>query len=167
MASTANLVWTVKPTFRDLGGRFKSGSDRSKKRWHDEMKFEARRFVSMAKDEAPGSPEGSVGRGIRFRTFFRGNSFGFTVTPGRIGRYHLEGTGIYGPKGRLIRPINARALRFEKEGEVLFRMWVRGIRPNPFFGRAFRRWLPGWRKIGRRMSTRWARELGGKIRTYG
>jgi len=39
------------------------------------------------------------------------------------------GSGLWGPKGKVIRPKRAKALRFEIDGEVFFRKWVRGIDP--------------------------------------
>jgi hypothetical protein len=70
-----------------------------------------------------------------------------TVRPNRrvVGRvysddpvvtYLEKGTGLYGPRGRRIVPRNARALRFEVGGQVIFRRSVRGMRPQPFMRRS-------------------------------
>lgn len=87
-----------------------------------------------------------------------------TVYPGRVvmragspldyGLYLHEGTGLYGPKKRVIRPLNpakTKALRFEVKtaghgGRVLakgnrlvvFAKFVRGIKPDKWLVRAFR-----------------------------
>lgn len=47
--------------------------------------------------------------------------------------YVHDGTGIYGPKGRYIRPVNAKFLSWTtKGGKRVFALKVRGMRPNPF-----------------------------------
>ncbi|MEU4228310.1 hypothetical protein AB0F17_28785 [Nonomuraea sp. NPDC026600] len=87
-----------------------------------------------------------------------------TVFPGRVvmragspldyGLYLHEGTGLYGPKRRVIRPLNpakTKALRFEVKGTgrggrglakgnrpVVFAKFVRGIKPDKWLVRAFR-----------------------------
>lgn len=44
-----------------------------------------------------------------------------------------DGTGIYGPRGAMIRPKNGRYLVFRtKRGKLVFARQVRGMRPNPF-----------------------------------
>lgn len=47
--------------------------------------------------------------------------------------YVHEGTGIYGPKGQLIFPVNAKFLSWKKKGGGrVFARFVRGMKPNPF-----------------------------------
>lgn len=46
--------------------------------------------------------------------------------------YVLTGTGLHGPRRRVIRPRRARALRFEADGEIVFARYVRGQRPQNF-----------------------------------
>lgn len=47
--------------------------------------------------------------------------------------YVHEGTGIYGPKGHVIRPVSAKALRWRvKGGKFRFAKYVKGMRPNHF-----------------------------------
>jgi hypothetical protein len=69
-------------------------------------------------------------------------------SPLAYGLYLHEGTGIYGPKRKLIRPISAKALRFEvKEATgkvsakgqrpVVFAKFVRGVKPDKWLVRAF------------------------------
>ena len=49
------------------------------------------------------------------------------------GLYVHDGTGIYGPKGMLIRPRVAKVLRWKsKKGTVMYALSVKGMRPNPF-----------------------------------
>lgn len=48
-----------------------------------------------------------------------------------------EGTGIYGPRGRPITAVRARAMRFTvKGGKTVFAISVRGTRPNRFLKNA-------------------------------
>ena len=47
--------------------------------------------------------------------------------------YIHEGTGIYGPKGQMIRPVHAKALHWiGAGGEDIFAKSVKGIKPNRF-----------------------------------
>lgn len=44
-----------------------------------------------------------------------------------------NGTGIYGPRRRPIRPKRRKFLRFEtKGGDIVYARQVKGMRPNPF-----------------------------------
>lgn len=56
---------------------------------------------------------------------------GFGTT---YGKYHHNGTGLWGPYRRVIRPRTASALRFTPKGSGLevFAKYVRGSKPNPF-----------------------------------
>lgn len=47
-----------------------------------------------------------------------------------------NGTGIYGPTGRPIRPNSGRYLKFEYNGETVYAKQVRGQRANPFLADA-------------------------------
>lgn len=71
------------------------------------------------------------------------------------GRYHIEGTGIYGPKKRPIVPVRAKVLRFVIGDRVIFAKSVRGIKPNRFDQRAVERAKPALRVLmlenGRRL----------------
>lgn len=50
--------------------------------------------------------------------------------------YVHEGTGIYGPRHRPIRPVRARMLAWRDNGQWHFAREVRGTRPNRFLERA-------------------------------
>ncbi len=63
-------------------------------------------------------------------------------------KFLTEGTGIYGPRRQVIRPVRARALRFPHRGvpyggqvkvagEFAFAAWVRGVRPRNYFEAAY------------------------------
>lgn len=49
-----------------------------------------------------------------------------------------DGTGIYGPRGRPIRPVRARVLAFKPKGssKTIYRPEVSGMKPNPFLKNA-------------------------------
>lgn len=65
---------------------------------------------------------------------------GFMVRGARVGtrvfygRHVHEGTGLYGPRKRLIVPIRAKALRFKPKGEAgfIYVKSVKGMKPNRF-----------------------------------
>lgn len=47
--------------------------------------------------------------------------------------YVHEGTGVYGPKGRMITPIHGKFLSWKvKNGKRIFAVAVKGMQPNPF-----------------------------------
>ena len=51
-------------------------------------------------------------------------------------RYVHEGTGLYGPTNRPIRPRRARALSWRAGGQRVFAREVRGAKPQPFLREA-------------------------------
>ena len=52
-------------------------------------------------------------------------------------RFVHDGTGIYGPHGRPIRPRHAKVLRWRgRTGRIMFARSVKGMRPNPFLRNA-------------------------------
>lgn len=58
---------------------------------------------------------------------------GIVGTNVRYARFIHDGTGLYGPRKRLIRPVRAKALRWVgRDGNVVFARSSRGIRPRPF-----------------------------------
>lgn len=69
---------------------------------------------------------------------------------GRVGsvvayaRFHHDGTGIYGPTGRPIRPKNSSHLVFHPKGSkvLVFATQVKGSKPNPFLVRALVETVP-------------------------
>ena len=148
-----------RPTFRDLQGRFTRANEALLDIRREEMRGLGRQFVSIAGEESPGGTGHTVARGIRFRSFVSENSVGFSATPGQIGQWHIQGTGIYGPLRRLIRSKSGKKLHFFIDGQEFFRWTVKGIKPNAFFERAHKRWLPLAEAALRRISTRWSDEL--------
>jgi hypothetical protein len=55
-----------------------------------------------------------------------------TSLPDRL-RYVTKGTGIYGPRHRLIRPVHKKALKWPDAEHPV--MWSRGMKANPFVDR--------------------------------
>lgn len=53
-------------------------------------------------------------------------------------RWIHDGTGIYGPRGRVIRPVRRRFMRWKPRGggKWIYARKVRGMRPNPFLRNA-------------------------------
>jgi hypothetical protein len=153
------MKMTSKPAFRDLQGRFALADSKLQAIRRAEIKNEAARFKGIAQAFSPGGAGHTVARGITYRTYSVGNTVAFEVFPGKIGAWHIEGTGIYGPHGTVVVPVHAKVLRFEIDGEILFRAWVRGIPKNPFFRRAYHKWLPGARTALRKIAQEWTRTI--------
>lgn len=68
-------------------------------------------------------------------TQFVGIGTGVVVRVGSDVSYALavhNGTGIYGPKGVVIRPRHAKVLRFETKTGVAYARYVRGVAGRPF-----------------------------------
>lgn len=53
-------------------------------------------------------------------------------------RFIHDGTGIYGPRHRMIRPLGHEFLRFKPKGArgYVYARQVKGMRPNPFLAKA-------------------------------
>lgn len=68
-----------------------------------------------------------------------GTVTGTVFTPLDYGLWVHEGTGVYGPVGRPIRPTRGRYLVFRgRDGEWVFAREVRGMRGRPFLTDALR-----------------------------
>ena len=72
------------------------------------------------------------------------------------GAYVEFGTGLYGPKKRVIRPVTKKALSWTtRSGKRIVRMWSSGMRPRPYMVPA----LPAaasrinaiWQEVGKRI----------------
>jgi len=155
----SGFMFELKPTFRDLRGRFAAANEDLFESRRELIRIEARRFVEIAGDEAPGGAGHTVANQIGFATFNEGDVLGFRTRLGQIASWQSIGTGLYGPLGQVIRPKSARVLHFFIEGTEFFRAWVRGVRPNAYLGRAYRRWLPGAGENLRKIALRYSRVL--------
>lgn len=52
--------------------------------------------------------------------------------------YHHQGTGLLGPRHRMIVPVRAKVLRWKGRGGYVFSMKSRGSKPNPFLVKALK-----------------------------
>ena len=96
---SASLIVESIPTFRDLQGRFAEADKDLLESKRDLIRGEGRRYVSIAREEAPGGPGRTVARGITFKTFIQGEAVGFKAFAGRIGRFHDGPAGSSGSRG--------------------------------------------------------------------
>lgn len=161
---------SVNPSMRTFHQGSVKATESLKKSQRENLKSQGARFVDLAGQEARGGPGGAIARGIFYRTYMRGDAAELRVYPGQIGSYHLRGTGIYGPSGQPIYPVSASVLAWEGSQGMIYAAWVRGVRPDKFFGRAYRRWLPGARSTLREQAQQWFRELRqaqGSIKSVG
>jgi hypothetical protein len=114
----------------DLDRQFLSGF---RKGANDAAKY----LEEVVKEEAPTGKSKKLRGGIK--GYLEQTASNFTIGVESTAEHTIfvvEGTGIYGKRRRLIRPISAKALRFEGDGGVVFAKFVRGQRPNPFVDRA-------------------------------
>ena len=151
-----------KPSFKEIRSRARKANAGLANVFRESLRQLGRRFVQLAGQEARGGETGTIGRGIFYRTYMRSGLPELRVYPGRIGGFHLHGTGIHGPTGQMITPKTASYLRWENGSEVVYARATRGVTKDPFFGRAYRRWLPGARSELRLISHEWLRELAGR-----
>lgn len=88
-----------------------------------------RASLDMSLQAGPGRVAATVGSGLEYA------------------RYVHQGTGIYGPRGRVIRPVSSKVLVFEARsarttprgrGGLVFAAYVRGQKPQPFLVDALR-----------------------------
>lgn len=78
--------------------------------------------------------DGTLRASIRARTQQRGSQvIGEVWSALEYAAYVHQGTGVYGPRGRPIRPVRARVLSWEQPGAGrVFAREVKGQRPQPF-----------------------------------
>ena len=136
---------TVSPRLRDLEGRFASfeqDGGRLLEIRREEMREVGRQGVAILREEAP-KRTGWFASRIIYRTAVVGNSLELRFTwPQPLGKWITGGTGLFGPRKAVIRPVRAKVLRFWIGGKKIFAAWVRGMRPNPFVDRAMARIRP-------------------------
>ena len=132
-------------TFRDLQGRFAEANHELLEQRRESMRALGARYVELAQEEAPGGPGRTVANQLGYQTFNNGEELGFRMTAGQIAKWHITGTGVYGPRHSPIVPVRAKFLHYFWRGEEHFSRSVRGVPPNAYPGRAYRRWLPGAR----------------------
>jgi hypothetical protein len=126
------------------------------------------RGVEIMREEAPGTPDGPLHKGIRPHVDAENLTGEIEVSAirpaqpekeivvtGRAGNQRtvkfaaqpehdyaldvIEGTGLYGRRGQRITPKNAKRLRLTFGGRTIFAASTAGQRPNPFPERTARR----------------------------
>lgn len=76
--------------------------------------------------------------------------------------YVHEGTGIYGPLRREIRPVTASVLSWVgRDGRRVFARFVRGMRPRPFLRDAFNQSVADIQRFAERAGANIARAVAG------
>lgn len=102
------------------------------------------RVQSQARRNLGGGPTGprriDTGRlrqsiSVDLRTY-RGRPAVRIGTNVHYARYVHDGTGLYGPRRRLIRPTTKRVLRWRAGGGFVYARYTRGMRANPFLSSA-------------------------------
>jgi hypothetical protein len=70
---------------------------------------------------------------------YRGHPAVWVGTTVKYAIFVHEGTGLYGPRHKMIRPVNKKVLRWKVRGGgrksrkgYTYAKWSRGMRPNPF-----------------------------------
>ena len=150
---------TSNPTFRDMKGRFAKANTSLLNARRQEMKSLGRKHKDALKRFAP-RDTGKFAAGIRFQTFQRGDSIGFTVsTPQPLGTWLR-------PPGTKPHTINPRRpggmLRFTVNGVEVFARSVKhpGYKPpNDFVKEATESMQTERLRALRRMSTRYIEQV--------
>ncbi|MFE2934962.1 HK97 gp10 family phage protein [Streptomyces sp. NPDC059278] len=111
----------------------------------------ADRTANLARGMAP-VDNGPLRASIRVEMRYTGRQVkAWIYTPLEYGLYVHEGTGIYGPKGQMIRPKRGQYLVFESRnarttapgrGRMVFAREVRGVRPRRYLLNALRQASP-------------------------
>lgn len=156
------FTFTFKPTFRDVQGRFARAERALLEERREGVRRLGQRYVALVGEEARGGPGHTIAKQVSFETFNTGEVVGFRTRLGPIARWHVSGTGLFGPRNRLIRPVQAKALRFNVGGKTIFRRWVRGVKPDKYLQRAYKRWLPGAKPELKRVATRFTKEFAAR-----
>lgn len=159
------ITVTSKPTFRDLRGSFAKAEKELLEDKRNGMRSLGRRWVAIAREEAPQGKTGKFRKSIAFRTSQTGNTVGFsTYSAQPLGKWIIGGT-----KAHPIRARRARFLRFfwpkgpDGPREYFFRKVQHpGTQPNPYHRRATDKWMPEADTELRRISTRYVMKLQGK-----
>ena len=145
----------INPTFRDFDGRFARADKDLLNDRRDGARDLGRLFVGYAADEAP-KRTGDFAKGIKFRTFQRADSLGFTISdPQPLGKWIRLGTKPHSIRPK--RPGYPLAFYWPKIGGMMFTYHVNhpGTKPNAYIDRARARWEPDAQKDIKRISTRY------------
>lgn len=141
--------------FRSFLGRYTKASRTLERDLKGKFFRHGRRLYDLVLDEAP-EKTGEFKRKIRYRTYQGTGKMGLAITtPLPLGRFIIGGT-----KAHPIVAVRASALAFywAKFGKVVFykSVWHPGTKPNPFMTRAYKKWLPGARRMLAELSKEFA-----------
>lgn len=136
-------------------GRYTKESRKLEKDLKSRFFRHGRRLYGLVLDEAP-EKTGEFKSKIQYRTYQGTGKMGIAiVTPLPLGRFIIGGT-----KAHPIVAVKASALMFywAKLGQVMFFKSVMhpGTKPNPFMTRAYKKWLPGARRMLMELSKEFA-----------
>ena len=73
----SGFTFELKPTFRDLQGRFAEANEDLLESRRELVRIEARRYVGLAQEESPGGAGHTVAEQIGYATFIEGDVLGF------------------------------------------------------------------------------------------
>ena len=115
-----------------ITGDFSNWSDEAKRKFRVALLQGTLHLESVVVEEAP-----AVTGNLRNTISSNVEGMRGVVTIGsKYSIYIVEGTGIYGPRGKRIVPKTKKALAFTYKGIPMVRRSVRGMKPNPFHERA-------------------------------
>lgn len=155
-----NLEFVVKPSFRDLAGRWAEADAALLKTKREEMRSLGRTAVSYLRREAP-KKTGKFAAGIRFQTRESGDTIRLTTSaPQPLGKWIVGGTQPHEitPRG------SGYPLRFQAaDGSIVRTYRVRhpGTEPNPYPSRAWQQLRPTARAGLSHMASRYTAKLTG------
>lgn len=159
MTQTQFQVSLAKP-LRDLEGRFLNANAQMPRLRRKELRSEARRFVILAKTEAPEGETGRFKETIRFRTTDAPDRSGFTVSAREpLSTFIRDGTAPHTITGNPY-----LAFFWPNHPGGARQMVVRSVRhpgtqPNDYIERADRLWRSGFEQAGSRLALNWAAEI--------
>lgn len=159
------ITVTSKPPFRDVAGRFARADKEFLADKRESMRSLGRRWVAIAREEAPMGKTGNFRKSLAFKTSQSGSTVSFSAYSAQpLGKWIVLGT-----KAHIIRARNARNLRFFwKDGPkgpgTYFFPFVNhpGTKPNPYNQRATDRWMPDADMELRRISRKFVMTMQGK-----
>jgi len=102
-----------------------------------------------------------------------------SISPGRVTKFGPEltgavgtrvhyapyveyGTGLYGPKHRLIRPTTKKAMKFKIGGKTFIRRTTKGMEPRPYMAPALEASKEGVKRLFERAVENLLHRLGGR-----
>lgn len=165
---------TFKPPLRDVSGRFAKASKALTEKKRDEVRLLGKRWVQIAREEAPQGKTGRFRRSLNYRSFEEGGDVGFrAISAQPLGTFIIMGTKPHEIKAR-----RAGALFFfwQKIGRFVVvpkgggfrthvadgKLWVGkghvdhpGTQPNPYNVRTYEQWKPEAQQAMRRIGRDW------------